>query len=138
MKIDCRVVFGTVVAVRAALAMSLVSKAVNTSFVERHNGTDLNRNARKVHKSYCFSNYTQVQESVTYLTMYGYMLAGADAAGSKEHSTAVAAENPSHGGRLDGLCLVIGGVDRPNERSTKVGHQGSLGFEVKGEVPHLY
>ena len=66
------------------------------------------------------------------------MLAGADAAGSKEHSTAVAAENPSHGGRIDGLCLVIGGVDRPNERSTKVGHQGSLGFEVKGEVPHLY
>ena len=70
-KIDCRVVFGTVVAVRAALAMSLVSKAVNTSFVERHNGTDLNRNARKVHKSYCFSKDTQVQESVTYLTMYG-------------------------------------------------------------------
>ena len=39
-KVDCRVVFGIVVAVRAALAMSMVSKAVNTSFVERHKGTD--------------------------------------------------------------------------------------------------
>ena len=96
---------------------------VNTSFVERHNGTDLNRNARKVHKSYCFSKDTQVQESVTYLTMYRYMLAGADAAGSKEHSTAVAAENPSHGGRIDGSRLVLGGVDCPTERSTEVGHQ---------------
>ena len=71
-KIDWRVVFGTVVAVRAALAKSLVSKAVNTSFVERHNGTDRNRNARKVRKSYCFSKDTQVHESVTYFTMYSY------------------------------------------------------------------
>jgi len=69
------------------------------------------------------------------------MLAGADAAdaaSSEEHSTAVAAEDSSHGGRIDGSCLIIGGVDRPNERSTEVGRQGSLGFEVKGEVPHLY
>ena len=71
-KIDWRLVFGTVVAVRAALALSLVSKAVNTSFVERHNGTDWNRNARKVRKSYCFFKDRQVHESVTYFTMYSY------------------------------------------------------------------
>ena len=58
MKVDWRVVFGTVVAVLAALAMSLVSKVVNTSFVEQHNGTDRNRNARKVRKSYSNSRAT--------------------------------------------------------------------------------
>ena len=54
-KVEMRVVFGTVVAVLAALAVSLVRKVVNTVFVERHNGTDRNRNARKVRKSHCFS-----------------------------------------------------------------------------------
>jgi len=46
-----RVVFGSALAVLAALAQSLVSKALNTAFIERHNGTDRNRNARKVRKS---------------------------------------------------------------------------------------
>ena len=72
MKVDWRVVFGTMEAVRAALAMSLVSKAFNTSFVERHNGTNQNRNARKVRKSYCFSKDTQVHDSVTYFTISSY------------------------------------------------------------------
>src|SRR5262249_24119982 len=35
-----RVVFGTMVAVTAALGMSRVSRAINTSFVERQNATD--------------------------------------------------------------------------------------------------
>jgi IS1 family transposase len=69
-KVDFRVVFGTVVTVLAALALSLVSKAINTAFVERHNGTDRNRNARKVRKSYCFSKDRQVHQAVTYFTMY--------------------------------------------------------------------
>ena len=71
-KIDFRVVFGTVVAVLAALAVSRVSKAINTAFVERHNGTDRNRNARKVRKSYCFSKDWEVHQAVTYFTMYSY------------------------------------------------------------------
>lgn len=71
-KIDYRVVFGTVVAVMAALALSPVSKAINTAFVERHNGTDRNRNGRKVRKTYCFSKDWQVHEAVTYFTMYNY------------------------------------------------------------------
>ena len=71
-KIDFRVVFGTVAAVMAALACSLVSKAINTAFVERHNGTDRNRNARKVRKSYCFSKDWAVHQAVTYFTMYSY------------------------------------------------------------------
>jgi IS1 family transposase len=71
-KIDYRVVFGTVLAVQAALAASPVSQAINTAFVERHNGTDRNRNARKVRKTYCFSKDYQIHEAVTYLTMYSY------------------------------------------------------------------
>jgi hypothetical protein len=71
-KIDFRVVFGTAAAVLAALAVSAVSKAINTAFVERQNGTDRNRNARKVRKSYCFSKDEQVHQAVTYFTMYSY------------------------------------------------------------------
>jgi IS1 family transposase len=71
-KIDFRVIFGTVAAVTAALAKSAVSRAINTSFVERHNGTDRNRNARKVRKTYCFSKDWQVHQAMTYFTMYSY------------------------------------------------------------------
>jgi len=71
-QVDFRVVFGTAVAVLAALAQSLVSKAINTAFIERQNGTDRNRNARKVRKSYCFSKNWDVHEAVTYFTLYSY------------------------------------------------------------------
>jgi IS1 family transposase len=71
-KIDFRVIFGTVATVMAALALSTVSKAINTAFVERHNGTDRNRNGRKVRKTFCFSKDWQVHEAVTYFTMYSY------------------------------------------------------------------
>ena len=68
--VEQRVIFGTVAAVSAALAASLVSAAVNTVFVERHNGTDRNRNARKVRKTYCFSKDWEVHEAMTCFTLY--------------------------------------------------------------------
>ena len=71
-KVEARVVYGTKKAVKAALANSAVSGTVNTVFVERHNGTDRNRNARKVRKSYCFSKDWAVHEALTYFTMYSY------------------------------------------------------------------
>ena len=71
-KVETRVVFGRPQAVEAALKASAVSRHVNTSFVERHNGTDRNRNARKVRKSYCFSKDWDVHEAVTYYTMFSY------------------------------------------------------------------
>ena len=71
-KVETRVVFGLLAAVVAALLLSKVSKKVNTSFVERHNGTDRNRNARKVRKTYCFSKDWEVHAAVTYFTMYNY------------------------------------------------------------------
>ena len=70
--ISARVVFGTMVAILAALAKSMVSKVVNTAFVERQNGTDRNRNARKVRKTYCFSKDWDVHVAMTYFTMYSY------------------------------------------------------------------
>ena len=71
-KVEQRVIYGTVTAVLAALAVSLVSTAVNTVFVERENGTDRNRNARKVRKTYCFSKDWGVHEAVSYFTLYSY------------------------------------------------------------------
>jgi len=71
-KIATRVIFGTMAAVAAALGMSSASRAVNTSFVERQNGTDRHRNARKARKTYRFSKDWRYHESVTYLTMYIY------------------------------------------------------------------
>jgi len=67
-----RVIFGTAAAVEAALVNSGASRTVNTSFVERHNGTDRNRNARKVRKTYCFSKDWWVHRAVTFFTMYSY------------------------------------------------------------------
>jgi IS1 family transposase len=71
-KVTTRVVFGTLAAVMAALAVSLVSKIVNTVFIERHNGSDRNRNRRKVRKTCCFSKDWVVHEAMTYFTMSSY------------------------------------------------------------------
>jgi IS1 family transposase/transposase-like protein len=67
-----RVVFGAAAAVQAALERSGVSRTVNTSFVERHHGTDRNRNARKARKTSCFSKDWWVHRAVTFFTMYSY------------------------------------------------------------------
>jgi hypothetical protein len=47
-----------------------VSNKINTAFVERQNGTDRNRNGRKVGKTYCFSKDWNVHEAATNFTMY--------------------------------------------------------------------
>ena len=71
-KVEQRVIFGTAAAVATALARSASSRAVNTSFVERQNGTDRNRNARKVRKCYSFSKGWSVHQEITFFTMYSY------------------------------------------------------------------
>jgi IS1 family transposase len=70
--IATRVVFGTMAAVMAALGMSKVSRAIDTSFVERQNGTDRHRNARKARKTYRFSKDWRYHEAVTFLSLYAY------------------------------------------------------------------
>ena len=69
-QVEPRVVYGTVAAVLAALAVSLVSDVVNTVFIERSNGSDRHRNSRKVRKTYRFSKDWEVHEAVTYFTLF--------------------------------------------------------------------
>src|SRR5262249_50757245 len=71
-KVEARVVYGSVEAVQAAWDRSSVSDSVNTVYVERHNGTDRNRNAREVRKTYGFSKDWDVHEAVTYFARYSY------------------------------------------------------------------
>ena len=71
-EVGTRVVFGTVAAVLLALGLSQVSRAIDTSFVERENGTDRHRNARKARKTYRFSKDWRYHEAVTYLSLYSY------------------------------------------------------------------
>lgn len=70
--VERRQVFGTPEGLEDVLAESTASHGVNTSFVERQNGTDRGRNARKARKTYQFSKDWQVHEAMTYLTLYSY------------------------------------------------------------------
>ena len=66
------VVFGTRRSVANALRRSRVSRRVNTSFIERHNGTDRHRNARKARRTYRFSKDWLTHEAVGYFAYYTY------------------------------------------------------------------
>jgi IS1 family transposase len=71
-RVRTRVVFGTAAAVAQAVAASAVGRVVNTSFVERHNGTDRNRCGRKVRKSYGFSKDWQTHRAATVFSYFSY------------------------------------------------------------------
>jgi len=71
-RVSTRVVFGTAAAVALAVAASSVSRGVNTSFVERHNGTDRGRCSRKVRKSYAFSKDWEVHRAATVFSYLSY------------------------------------------------------------------
>jgi hypothetical protein len=70
--VEERLVFGSAADLQAALDRSAVSDRVNTVYIERHNGTDRHRNARKVSKSYWFSKDWGVNAAVSYFTLYSY------------------------------------------------------------------
>ena len=73
--VERRLIFGTEGGLEAALGASAVSRAVNTSFVERQHGTDRGRNARKARKArktYRFSKDWRVHEAMSYFTLYRY------------------------------------------------------------------
>ena len=71
-EIGTRVVFGSAAAVMAALSLSRASRSINTAFIERENGTDRHRNARKARKTYRFSKDWRYHEAVTYFSLYSY------------------------------------------------------------------
>jgi IS1 family transposase len=68
-KVESRLVFGTVLSLAAALVWSVLG-CVSTVFVERQNGSDRQRNARKVRKTYRFSKAWGMHAALTYFTMY--------------------------------------------------------------------
>ena len=71
-RVSTTVVFGTLFAVLVALALSRVSRTANTSFVERHNGTDRGRCSRKGRKSYEFSKDWDVHVAATRFSYFSY------------------------------------------------------------------
>jgi len=71
-RVSTCVVFGASEAVTVALALSSVSRSVNTCFVERHNGTDRGRCSRKVRKSYAFSKDWDVHRAATVFSYFSY------------------------------------------------------------------
>lgn len=71
-RVSTRLVFGTLVALAAALLLSKVSKKVNTCFMERHNGTDRNRCSRKARKTYAFSKEWEIHRAATQFSYFSY------------------------------------------------------------------
>ena len=65
-------VFGLAHVLAELLGRSLVSSTINTSFVERHNGTDRGQNARKTRKSYRFSKTVNVHDAVSFFVAFSY------------------------------------------------------------------
>jgi len=69
-KVEIELVFGTEEKLKRALKCSKVSKKVNTSFIERLNETDRNRNSRKIRKSLSFSKKPEEHEAMTFFCLY--------------------------------------------------------------------
>ena len=70
--VSFRVVFGSEEGVKAALEASQSSRSINTSFIERQNGTDRHRSSRKVRKTCGFSKKLDYHDAATYFSMYSY------------------------------------------------------------------
>ena len=71
-EVVCKLVFGTAVVLGWLLSRSRVSRTINTSFVERNNGTDRGQNSRKARKSYCFSKDWDIHNAASYFIGFSY------------------------------------------------------------------
>ena len=71
-KVRRELVLGTVEALEAALHASTCSKTINTSFVERNNGTSRHFNSRKQRDTYGFSKQLAEHEAMSWLTAVHY------------------------------------------------------------------
>ena len=70
--VERKLVHGTPEDLAAALEKSKWSTTINTSFVERHNGTDRGSNARKARKTYEFSKDLLVHVAATWWGFFCY------------------------------------------------------------------
>lgn len=68
-KVEARLVYGTLLSLAAALMWAVLG-CVSTGFIERSNGTDRQRNSRKVRKTYRFSKDWDVHRAMTAFTLY--------------------------------------------------------------------
>ena len=110
-KVEARVVYGTKKAVQAALANSSVSDSVNTVYVERHNGTDRNRNARRARKTYRFSKDWWTHRAATFFSKYSYNFCGPVRTLKAEDG---AAQTPAMLGKLaDHVWTLLEWIKRP-------------------------
>ena len=71
-EVSRRLVFGMLLVLCWMLLRSKVSRKVNTSFVERNNGTDRGQNGRKRRKTYGFSKDPALHHAATYFIAYSY------------------------------------------------------------------
>jgi IS1 family transposase len=71
-KVETKIVYGNESLLKEKLKNSTVSNKVNTSFVERNNGTDRGRNSRKGRKTYSFSKQWDIHNASTLFTNYSY------------------------------------------------------------------
>lgn len=71
-KVTQRLIYGTQEQLDDALKTSSVSKTVNTSFIERYNGTDRCFNARKVRDTYSFSKERDLHEAASWIGVTAY------------------------------------------------------------------
>jgi hypothetical protein len=65
-------VFGTLTLLNMLLGRSTASTTINTSFVERHNGTDRHQNSRKRRKTYGFSKELALHRAASFFIGYSY------------------------------------------------------------------
>ena len=65
-------VFGTLCLLDALLSRSTASTTINTSFVERNNGTDRQQNSRRRRKTYAFSKDLAMHRAASYFVGYSY------------------------------------------------------------------
>jgi hypothetical protein len=65
-------VFGTLYLLGGLLKRSTASTTINTSFVERNNGTDRHQNSRKCRKTYGFSKDLAMHRAASYFIGYSY------------------------------------------------------------------
>ena len=71
-EVVCKLVFGSAVLLGWLLSRSRVSRTINTSFVERNNGTDRGQNSRKRRKTYCFSKDWELHNAASYFIGFSY------------------------------------------------------------------
>ncbi len=65
-------VFGTLYLLGGLLKRSTASRSINTSFVERNNGTDRHQNSRKRRKTYGFSKDLAMHRAASYFIGFSY------------------------------------------------------------------